>query len=340
MESREFKVGELFRISGSPSVNKEKIGDGSKKLTPYICRGKVDSGYSGSFFHTPSQKANCIIVGSQGATAFYQHKDFFTGTGVLIIRHDKMTENIGLYVSTALNNSLFLHGGRSYEVSQGSLNSLEVSLPSIIHEDDTSEPDWDYMENYIKNLRDKIDAHIKSDKDVIENIKKHGNEKIDVSEWKEFRTTEIFENVILKKIKKPEFISSTKTKKYIFPVLNQSSVNNQVEGYLEEFSTNGNLITIDNLSSGFAFYQSENFSSINGRHNFAIKILSNLNKDLNENLSLFLVSILNKNLSQKGYSDQRGQKKFFLETIKLPVDPEGNPDWDYMENYIKNLKNK
>lgn len=335
MNNKRYVIGEIFQISGSTSVNKTDIGDGSKNLTPYICRGKENSGYSGSFYHTPNQKANCIIVGSQGATAFYQHRDFFTGTGVIVIRHDKMNENNGLYISTALNKSLSMYGGRFYEVSQGSLRLLEISLPSVIRNDGTFEPDWDYMEKVIANLRKQEDSKIEKEIATIERIKAVRGKILDSNMWKEFRNLDLFENVVIKKIRKPEFISRFKNNKYKYPVLNQSSVNNQVEGYIDNSSTKGNVITIDSLSTGLAFYQPENFSSIEGRHNLAIKLK---NTPLNENLALFLVTLLNKNLSKKNYSDQRSQKKFFLESIRIPVNSNGDPDWKQMEEYVEKIK--
>lgn len=163
MENRIYKVGEVFTISGSKTVNKDIAtkGDTSSFVaTPYICRGKSNNGCEGYFNFTPSQKGCCITVGSQGATAFFQHKNFFTGTGVLILRCDRLTENNGLYICTIINKSLAAGGyGYGYEVSQEKLKDLEISLPSIIHEDGTYEPDWNYMENYTKNLREKIDIY-------------------------------------------------------------------------------------------------------------------------------------------------------------------------------------
>ena len=37
------------------------------------------------------------------------------------------------------------------------------------------------------------------------------------------------------------------------------------------------------------------------------------------------------------YGRQYRQKDFVLHQIKLPVDNKGEPDWGYMEKYIKSL---
>jgi len=62
------------------------------------------------------------------------------------------------------------------------------------------------------------------------------------------------------------------------------------------------------------------------------------NDKLNLLNALFLNVILNLEIEKKfGYG--RGLVKFRLENlnIKLPVDKDGKPDWQFMEDYIKSL---
>jgi hypothetical protein len=60
------------------------------------------------------------------------------------------------------------------------------------------------------------------------------------------------------------------------------------------------------------------------------------NAKLNKYNGLFLVAILD--LERPKYSYGRKYRKYLSETkIKLPVDNNGGPDWQFMENYIKAL---
>lgn len=52
---------------------------------------------------------------------------------------------------------------------------------------------------------------------------------------------------------------------------------------------------------------------------------------------LFIVSVINMDRYRFAYGRQFRQKDFAGHQIKLPVDKDGNPDWAYMENYIKSL---
>jgi hypothetical protein len=60
------------------------------------------------------------------------------------------------------------------------------------------------------------------------------------------------------------------------------------------------------------------------------------NAKLNKYNGLFLVAVLD--LERPKYSYGRKYRKYLSETkIKLPVDNNGGPDWQFMENYIKAL---
>lgn len=97
----------------------------------------------------------------------------------------------------------------------------------------------------------------------------------------------------------------------------------------EEFEDveKGNAITIGDTTSTI-YYQAENF--ICGDH---IVILRS--KFLNKLRGLFLVSLLN--MERYRYNYGRAYKKdlIYHTQIKLPVDSSGNPDWKWIENYVK-----
>lgn len=60
---------------------------------------------------------------------------------------------------------------------------------------------------------------------------------------------------------------------------------------------------------------------------------------LSEFACKFLKSILEATFTAKySFSDGMIPKRIYDENIKLPVDDAGNPDWDYMEKYMKNIE--
>ena len=62
-----------------------------------------------------------------------------------------------------------------------------------------------------------------------------------------------------------------------------------------------------------------------------------INFELNKYNSLFLVTVLSKLKYKYAYGRQVRLMRLPFEKIKLPVDKKGNPDWQFMEDYIKSL---
>lgn len=102
----------------------------------------------------------------------------------------------------------------------------------------------------------------------------------------------------------------------------------------EQFISNGGCIVFIQLgqgSAGYALYQNDDFIGMNG------KTSCGYNKHLNQYNGLFIVTILD--LERPKYSFGRSWTGDRLKNtkIKLPVDSQGNPDWQFMEDYIKSL---
>lgn len=86
--------------------------------------------------------------------------------------------------------------------------------------------------------------------------------------------------------------------------------------------------------SGFVFYQPKEFSTTNSVHVFQSR-----DHKLNTKTGLFISTILTKYWSLK-YDRQHSfsLEKIENETIKLPVKSNGEVDWDWIEDFMSNLK--
>ncbi len=58
---------------------------------------------------------------------------------------------------------------------------------------------------------------------------------------------------------------------------------------------------------------------------------------MNKYIGLFLVTCINFFLYKYMYGRKMSRDRFLKETIILPKDENGNLDWKYMENYIKQI---
>ncbi|MBC6425316.1 MAG: N-6 DNA methylase [Ekhidna sp.] len=149
---------------------------------------------------------------------------------------------------------------------------------------------------------------------------------LNVNRWSKFDYTEIFNITKGKRLTKKDQIDGE------YPYISSSAMNNGVDNYIDAY-TDENCITFACYGSiGEVFYQKSKVWVSDNANVFYLK-----NKILNPFLAMFLVTLLK--LEQFRFSYGMTGKKERLETfkIKLPVDMQGNPDWYFMENYIKSL---
>lgn len=116
------------------------------------------------------------------------------------------------------------------------------------------------------------------------------------------------------------------------PFISRTAENNGVDGYVEisnDKKTEGNCLTIG-AEGIYAFYQPVAFATGN-------KVYQLRRPNMNQYIGLFLATVLNIEDYRYSYGRARILSKLKKEAIKLPVDSYGNPDWQFMENYIKAL---
>lgn len=162
-------------------------------------------------------------------------------------------------------------------------------------------------------------------------IKQNNTHKnIDVTTWKQFRITDLF------------VISGSKTtKKSVleksgdgpYPYVTTQATNNGIFGYYAIKTEHGECLTVDSAVLGSCFYQSKDFSASDHVEILRPKF------QMSKNIALFLSTIINRTGTIIGYSyiKKRSQKALAKEFIYLPATKTGEPDWQYMDNFIKKI---
>jgi type I restriction-modification system DNA methylase subunit len=115
-----------------------------------------------------------------------------------------------------------------------------------------------------------------------------------------------------------------------YPYVTTQATNNGVAGFFNYFSEEGNVLTVDSAVIGFCAYQPYPFSASDHVEKLVPKF------DINKYHALFLVTILNKEQYRYNYGRKCSQSRMRQISIKLPA-KNSQPDWEYMENYIKSL---
>jgi len=146
-EWSEFKVGDLFEVTGTITTKISVLEEYGKGIYPYITTQSTDNGIANHYNYF-TEKGNVLTVDSAVAGyCSYQEKSFSASDHVeKLIPKFSMNKYIALFVVTVFNLEKYKYSyGR--KANQMKIRETVLKLPSK-----TSVPDWDYMEQYIKSL--------------------------------------------------------------------------------------------------------------------------------------------------------------------------------------------
>ncbi|CAC9613382.1 hypothetical protein [uncultured Gammaproteobacteria bacterium] len=114
------------------------------------------------------------------------------------------------------------------------------------------------------------------------------------------------------------------------PYITTQATNNGVGGFYDFYSEKGNCLTVDSAVLGYCSYQKDNFSA----SDHVEKLIPNF--EMNKYIALFLTTILNLEQYRYNYGRKCSQTRMKEISIKLPT-KNNQPDWQFMEDYIKSL---
>lgn len=161
--------------------------------------------------------------------------------------------------------------------------------------------------------------------------------KINTTLWKEFRVGDLF---VIRPTKAYKATNSKLLDGGEVPVVVNSSYNNGIGGYSTFSATEkGNMITFsDTVDANTIFFQEKDF--IGYPHVQGLYPIGEYAHKWSENCLRFFASVFRKAALTKGfdYGNKFRRDIAVTLTIKLPIDSNNQPDWDYMEYYMNQCK--
>lgn len=148
---QDFLLSDYFDITAGIYHYPDEFEEG---LTPYYSASNENNGISCYIDLKPDFKGNCIITGKIGCTAFYAPTDFCATSDVNIFSPKfRMTPAIGLFIVSVINYGENYKWAYGRQCRVGNSKKISISLPAIVNNQTNKyEPDWEFMENYIKSL--------------------------------------------------------------------------------------------------------------------------------------------------------------------------------------------
>lgn len=327
-EWKAFFICDIFSLeSTSSGIDGNKLSKEQGNI-PYLTRTDLNNGYK-SFVGQQAEKykidsGNCITIGLDTQTAFYQPHSFYTGQNIQVLKNEKLNKYNAKFFITLLHNAMVSLNWGGNGATLGRLKKKKIVVPIT----DDGQPDYAFMEQYIREREDKFIQKYRDFADAeLTTLPIPLADKI----YKSFKVLDLFD------YKRGNQNNMNSLADGSDMLISAKNINNGLKGFYA--STNnkkgtykGNCITLNNDGDGgvgLAYYQPYKF--LLDTHVYALYP--------KENISSFAMLYLSQALSKQracfshGYSISQDRLKAMK--IMLPTTDEGNPDYEYMEQYIK-----
>ncbi|MFK5154829.1 restriction endonuclease subunit S [Glaesserella parasuis] len=323
-----FSIGDLFQIENCKCSKVSVLKEGN---VPYIGATNRNNGVL-SFVENKSSfitKGNCIvfICDGEGSIGYsiYKKEDFIGTTTIKVGRNEYLNKYIGQFIVTCSN---MMRGKYNfgYKRNEANLKREIIMLP----ENTDGDPDWQFMEDFIKQKEEKQVTKLKNyyaDK-ALELMISTGN--LRNTEWREFSFSQVFVE-----IQRGKRLTKSNQQDGTMPYVSSTATNNGVDNFIDN-STNvrifENCLTLANSGSvGSTFFHYYTF--VASDHVTAL-ILEKPNKYI----YLFLSGIIKRLEEKYSFNREINDKRIQREKILLPVNEEGLPDWQFMEDFMKQIE--
>ena len=153
--------------------------------------------------------------------------------------------------------------------------------------------------------------------------------QIDTTYWKEFRIEQLFDVVKGKRLTKANMLPGSIN--YIGATAFNNGVTAKI-GNTESIHPAGTITVCYNGSIGQTFYQEEPFWATDDVNVLYPKF------SMTRHIAFFLFPIIYKASLNYAYVDKWTSEKMRVSKLRLPATPAGEPDWHYMEMYMRGVE--
>ena len=319
-----FKVNDIFTVSTGSLVPKEILKKGRiARLTATDNNNGIFDFYEKVEHKNYREISNFISVSFLGSVFYHPYP-----ASLDMKIHAVQIPNIELnrYIAEFLvfcfkrMASSFSYGD---QLSSTDLPKKKILLPA----NNKGEPDYAFMESYMRQKETELLKQYEKQVSEFESVV-----PLSEKEWKEFKTTDIFNDIQRgKRLKKEDH------KGGVMPYVSSTGINNGVDGFVgneENVRIFSNCLTLANSGSvGATFYQP--FSFVASDHVTKLE-----NSNFNKYIYLFIANVISRFSEKYSFNREINDTRIKKEKLLLPINSQGKPDFDYMESYMKALENE
>jgi hypothetical protein len=335
----EFIFEDIFNINSTNSgIDKNRLNNNKGEI-PYLTRS--DRNNAIDFFVGVQEvkfkidKGNVITIGLDTQTVFYQAHSFYTGQNIQILSNDNLNYFTSQFIIPLIKKQMekFNWGGNGATLTR--LKRSKILLPTNTKD----EPDYLLMEQFMRQKEaEKVFTFQKYIASRIEQVKHYKQtEPITQKKWGEFEIGKLFKLFP----GKSKGLNHLERNSFGINYLGATNSNNGVLAYVskegnEKMIQKGNSIAFirnGEGSMGYSIYKAEDFIATSD-------ITVGYSEHLNREIGLFITTIADRIRGKYNFGYKRSDTRLKKEKLQLPLGKKGQPDYEYMENYIKKIEHE
>ena len=305
---------------------------------PYVTAGTANNGI-GYFVSNNNDSLDSHVIsvnrnGAVGEAFFHPYKALFGNDCRRLKIREEISDDVQQFITVSIKGQ---KNAFSYSRKLGTerLRNLNIMVPV----DDDGKPDYEYMKQYTKKVREaKLKKYRENIQERLEELGDYTEiPSLEDKEWKPIPIIDIFKNLVPGKISNASAFEKTNQSgvEYIAATNRNNGclyfLKNTTE--LEKKIQPGNCIGFikdGDGAAGYAIYKSESFVS-------TVNVIYGYADWLNKYTGLFFVTAQDMIEAKYSHGYKRNKEHLKGDKVMLPVDTMGVPDYEYMEQYTKNM---
>ena len=335
-EWKEFRVGELFEACLSKDDIQPK--DFVEGKIPLVSSGKENNGI---IAFVEDEKArlwekNTLIIDMFGKV-FYQESPYFAvshGRVNILLPKISMTKGCLQFIGCAIEKVASQKYAFNEMCTGTKVLKNNIKLPST----PDGAPDWAYMESYMANLETKVAESLT----MLQAAKDAEKKKVDTREWGEFHLYDIFSISMGNKFDRSKMCEVDEGINFV----GRSALTNGVacavtsvedkKGNTVQPYPAGDITIALGGSIGAAFVQDKEFYTSQN-----VCVLHTDDHSITERAKWFVAASITASCGNyEAFTDELNRHIRTDFIIRLPMDKTGQPDWAYMEEYMRKMEEK
>lgn len=326
---KEFEVRDLFDVVYGVNlelVNCTETTKDDPEAVAFVSRTESNNGVSAyvkPVHGVEPQPKNTITVAGGGSvlSTFLQTQPFYSGRDLyLLYSKEEISHKAKLFIVTIIKANKYRYNyGRQANTS---LPYLRLRLPTLAN----GKPDWEWVESYMQSLN--------SEPLVTGNAFPDNSLRMNMETWKWFYVDDLFDSIYkVPSYQDSDLSPSALGDKESIAYVTRTDLDNGVKSRVDANGLlnieEGNAIVVGDTTSTIS-YQASPF--VAGEHIVAVRA-----KWLNQFTGLFVVCLLRRERYRYSYGRAYKLNLIRRTRIKLPVASDGNPNWKFIEGYMKSL---